>query len=136
MNAGTHKSGPPRDAELARLGAEHDHYTAQALVLRYIGRLDARDRVEAIPPYDPAAYLRKVEHTGVLPWESSLKMIDGAAIPGARQHAIRPPAAADVVFMPPALVDMPVGLIDRIPVEPVPGTVGNMRVPLVVSDNE
>lgn len=116
-----------RDAELARLGARHDAYISTALVLRYIGRLDARDIVEALPAYDPAAHLRSVEHRGQLPSERVVKLIDSIAAPGAGQRNIPAPKAAERPRI--ATVDAEPSrktAVDSLPITPVPGTVSNV----------
>lgn len=90
-----------RDAQLARLAAQHDAYVSQALVLRYIGRLDARDIIQNIPDYDPAVHLRAIEHRGSLPWEPLIRFVDGLGVPPPRQRGISaPPPAGSVAFAP------------------------------------
>lgn len=118
-----------RDAELAQLSAEHDAYLSSALVLRYIGRLDAADIVSALPQYDPADHFRQVRNRGALPWEPLIRLLDGVLLPAAGQRAIPAPPPALDASIPPAQI-RPVEPVDGVPVTPIPGTVTNVPPPL------
>ncbi len=123
-----------RDAELAKISFEHDAYLAEALLLRFIGRLDAGAIVEALPRYDPAENFRKIENKGALPWEPLIRQLDSIFTPKSRQRAIpAPDAAIEPVIAPAKVQDLsqakPASII---PVEPVPGTVSNVPPPLVI----
>lgn len=122
-----------RDAELARISFEHDAYLAEALLLRFVGRLDASAIVEALPRYDPSENFRRVQNKGALPWEPLIRQLDSLFTPTPRQRAIpAPDEATDPVMSPARSRDLsqakPVSII---PVEPVPGTVSNAPPPLV-----
>ncbi|WP_404712180.1 TolC family outer membrane protein [Sphingomonas sp. MMS24-J13] len=115
-----------RDAELAKLSAQHDAALAAALVLRYIGRLDARDIVAGIPAYDPAAHLKKVENKGALPVERVVRALDGSFKPGVGSKPLPAPSSAPhpVVAVP---QDQPVlAPVTTVPIAPVPGTISNV----------
>lgn len=118
-----------RDAELAKLAAQHDAYVSQALVLRYIGRLDARDIIEDIPAYDPAAHLRAVEHRGALPWEPLIRFVDGIGAPPAGQRSINAPLPARTVQLAPGHGPTGLDTVARFPIAPVPGTISNIAPP-------
>ena len=117
------------EAELNRLFSRHDAYIASALVLRYIGRLDARDVVEGIPAYDPAEHFRRVDNKGALPIEHIVKGIDGLFAPGAGQRSIPAPDEALYPRMAPTPQSPSVASITRLPVAPVPGTVSPISIP-------
>ncbi|MES3150928.1 TolC family outer membrane protein [Sphingomonas faeni] len=119
-----------RDAELAELSAQHDAYLSAALVLRYIGRLDAGDIVEALPRYDPADHFREVANRGALPWEPLVRLFDGVMLPAAGQRAIPAPPAANEARIAAAEPEAPQRTVDEVPVTPVPGTVSPMSPPL------
>lgn len=121
-----------RDAELSELGAQHDAYLSAALVLRYIGRLDAGDIVEALPRYDPADHFRKVANRGALPWEPLVRLFDGVLLPAAGQHAIPAPVAAiDARIAEAPTQDAAATPVDAVPVTPIPGTVSQVRPPVL-----
>lgn len=120
-----------RDAELAELGARHDAYLSAALVLRYIGRLDAADIVEALPRYDPADHFRKVANRGALPWEPLVRLFDGVLLPAAGQRAIPAPSpATEARIAAPTSTDAPT-VVDDVPVSPIPGTVSPVPPPII-----
>ena len=119
-----------RDAELAELAARHDAYLAEALVLRYVGHLEARDLVEGLPQYDPAEHFRKVAHKGAMPWEPLVRALDAVRVPDAGQRTIpAPDAALGARMAPPAAPHPSTALIAAVPVAPVPGTVSNVEPP-------
>lgn len=120
-----------RDAELARLNAMHDAYLSEALLLRYIGRLDASDIVASLPRYEPEAHFRSIEHKGAMPWEPLVRMLDGVRLPHARQNYIPAPDPAIDPTMGPAR-DLPETArpVSRVPVEPIPGTVSGVPAPV------
>lgn len=120
-----------RDAELARLNAQHDAYLSEALLLRYIGRLDANDIVSGLPRYEPEDHFRKVEHKGAMPWEPLVRMLDSLGVPGPHQDYISAPDPALHPVMGPAdKLDTQREPVSRIPVEPVPGTVSGVSAPI------
>lgn len=119
-----------RDAELAELSAQHDAYLSAALVLRYIGRLDAGDIVEALPRYDPADNFRKVANRGALPWEPLIRLFDGVLLPAAGQHAIPAPLPATEARIADAEPGDVRQAVSDVPVTPVPGTVSPVPPPI------
>jgi outer membrane protein len=115
-----------RDAELARLNAQHDAALASALVLRYIGRLDARDIVAGLPAYDPAAHFKAIENKGALPIERLSRGLDATAKPGVGSKPIpAPPEAGHLEVVKPDGVPVRQPVI-HVPLTPVPGTVSNV----------
>lgn len=119
-----------RDAELAQLSAEHDAYLASALVLRYIGRLDAEDIVESLPRYDPSEHFRAVANKGAPPWDPLIRLFDRAFIPAAGQHSIPAPPAAQyprIARSGPQKLGPP---SPEVPITPIPGTVTNALPPM------
>lgn len=112
-----------RDAELSEIGAEHDAYLSSALVLRYIGRLDAADIVDSLPRYDPGDHFRKVANRGAVPWEPLVRLFDGVLLPPARQRAIPAPVAATDARIAEAATPPVRATVDDVPVTPIPGTV-------------
>lgn len=127
-----------RDAELARLNAMHDAYLSEALLLRYIGRLDASDIVASLPRYDPEDHFRQVKNKGAMPWEPVVRMLDGALLAEPRQHAIIAPQAAIEPSIGTAFSQMPADAkpVLRIPVAPLPGTVSGVTSPSVATTPE
>ena len=120
-----------RDAELARLNAAHDAYLSAALLLRYIGRLDAADIVASLPRYEPETHFRAVQHKGAMPWEPLIRLLDGVQLPRSRQDYIPAPDPADHPAMGPARsVPEDARPASRIPVEPIPGTVSGVIAPI------
>jgi hypothetical protein len=120
-----------RDAELARLNAQHDAYLSEALVLRYIGRLDANDIVASLPRYRPEEHFRKVEHKGAMPWEPLLQMLDSLGAPRPHQTYIPAPDPATRPVMGPASHANTLGdPVTSVPVEPIPGTVSGIPAPI------
>ena len=120
-----------RDAELARLNAVHEAYLSEALLLRYIGRLDASDIVASLPRYDPEDHFRQVRNKGAMPWEPLVRMLDGVLLVEPRQHAIAAPRAAIQPSIGPASGEFPASArpVSRIPVAPILGTVSGVAAP-------
>lgn len=124
-----------RDAELARLNAVQEAYLSEALLLRYIGRLDARDIVASLPSYDPEDHFRLVRNKGAMPWEPLVRMLDGVLLAEARQNAIAAPQAATQPSISPESGVVPESArpVSRIPVAPIPGTVSGEAAPPVTN---
>jgi outer membrane protein len=121
-----------RDAELGKLSFEHDAYLAEALLLRFVGRLDADDIVASLPRYDPAEHFRKVEHKGALPWEPLIRQFDAVLTPRPAQRSIPAPAGAiDPSIGAAGDIDIPDWVpVVAVPVEPIPGTTTNVPPPI------
>ena len=124
-----------RDAEIAEITAEHDEFLSESLLLRYIGRLDAGDIVASLPRYDPADNFRQVSNKGALPWESLIRAVDGIFLEGPNQREIPAPDAAERPTLAKwnGYPDDAARPASRVPVSPVPGTVGS--VPFAYPDN-
>ena len=99
-----------RNAELAQVSATRDEYVAAATVLATIGRLEGKNLIPAVRPYDSKANFRKVRLTwGWVPWEEPIGFVDRAvAIPPIPQPAGKPTEAAIAPGLtPPPVVAAP-----------------------------
>jgi outer membrane protein len=65
-----------RETEIALISSRRDAYVAQAALLRRIGQLDVGRLLTGTDLYDPAAYTRKVERRGALPWDPAFRIFD------------------------------------------------------------
>lgn len=65
-----------RETEIALISSRRDAYVAQAALLRRIGQLDVGRLLKGTNLYDPAAYTRKVEARGALPWDPAFRVFD------------------------------------------------------------
>ncbi|MCO4092932.1 MAG: TolC family outer membrane protein [Sphingorhabdus sp.] len=65
-----------RETEIALISNRRDAYVAQAVLLRRIGKLDAASLLDGPTLYDPAAYTRRVERRGALPWDFGFRVLD------------------------------------------------------------
>ena len=83
--------GVLRDAEIARQGAVHDLYVAQATLLRRIGLLEVRSLLTGTGLYNPDLNLRKAELRGATPIDAVFAGADNLIAPGAAQHRLRQP---------------------------------------------
>jgi outer membrane protein len=105
-----------RNDELSATAAKHDEYLAAAEVLEAMGRLEAKDLIPAVTPYDPRRNFRKLRFAaGYVPWEEGVAAMDKALawpaipspelIPGEAPigPGLQPPPAAGAVpATPPA----------------------------------
>lgn len=118
------------DAELALLNTNHDAYLSEALLLRYIGRLDANAIVAGLPRYNPEDNFRRVRNKGAMPWEPAVRALDGIDTAGPNQRAIPAPEPANAPSIDPASrVRSERQPVRRVPVEPIPGTVSGVFTP-------
>lgn len=76
-----------RETEIALISSRRDAYVAQAALLRRIGQLDVARLLTGTNLYDPAAYMRKVEARGALPWDPAFRVFDSVSHPGGRPQA-------------------------------------------------
>ena len=68
-----------RNDELSAVAARHDEYVAAATVLSAMGRLEAKDLIPAVTPYDPKKNFRKLRFAlGYVPWEEPIAAVDRA----------------------------------------------------------
>jgi len=68
-----------RNDELTAVGARHDEYVAAATILSAMGRLEAKNLIPAVTPYDPKTNFRKLRFAaGYVPWEEPVAAIDRA----------------------------------------------------------
>lgn len=65
-----------RETEISLIASRRDAYVAQAVLLRRIGQLDVARLLTGTDLYDPAAYARKVEARGALPWDPAFRTFD------------------------------------------------------------
>lgn len=77
-----------RETEIALITSRRDAYVAQAALLRRIGQLDVARLLRGTDLYDPAAYARKVEARGALPWDPVFRTFDGISHAGDRPQRI------------------------------------------------
>ena len=82
--------------ELSAAAARHDEYLAAATVLSAMGRLEARDLIPAVTPYDAKKNFRKLRFTlGYVPWEEPIAIVDRLLsvpmIPQPQERAIEAP---------------------------------------------
>ena len=81
-----------RETEIALLASKRDRYVAQAVLLRRLGQLEARNLLIAGPRYDPAEYARKAQRRSGVPWDGLMHAADALGAPPARPQTIRFPA--------------------------------------------
>lgn len=68
-----------RNDELSAVAAKHDEYVAAANVLSAMGRLEAKNLIPAVTPYDPKRNFRKLRFApGYVPWEEPIAAVDRA----------------------------------------------------------
>lgn len=96
-----------RQAELNAVASRRDEYVAAANVLATMGRLEAKNLVPSVAPYDASKNFRRLRLTwGWVPWEEPISKIDQFATPypsrtpapkpdeGAIGPGLEPPPAA------------------------------------------
>ncbi|MBB5712711.1 TolC family outer membrane protein [Sphingomonas xinjiangensis] len=86
-----------RETEVALISSRRDAYVAQAALLRRIGQLDVARLLTGTSLYDPAAYTRKAEMRGALPWDPAFRVFDDVSHTSDSPQAterIAPPFAA------------------------------------------
>lgn len=96
-----------RETEIALISSYRDAYVAQALLLRRIGQLDVSRLLTGIDLYDPAAYTRRVERRGSLPWDPVFRALDLIAHPSNRPQVIenvQPSTSAPTIAKPSSTV--------------------------------
>jgi outer membrane protein len=91
-----------RETEVALLASKRDRYVAQAILLRHMGQLEARQLLAGAPVLDPAEYTRRAARRGALPGDALFRAIDSLGAPVVRPQRIEMPApATDAVLLPP-----------------------------------
>lgn len=80
-----------RETEIAVLASTRDRYVAQAVLLRHIGQLEARNLLTTPPHYAPEEYTRRTQRRSALPWDPLVQAIDGVGAPSTKPQTIRPP---------------------------------------------
>ncbi|WOF43895.1 TolC family outer membrane protein [Sphingopyxis indica] len=101
-----------RETEVALLDSKRDRYVAQAVLLRHLGKLEARQLLAASPVYDPADYTHRAARRGGLPSDAVFRAIDSIGAPAARPQRIdRPASVTDHKLLPPSTSDQPRDLI-------------------------
>jgi outer membrane protein len=99
-----------RNDELTAAAARHDEYVAAATVLSAMGRLEAKNLIPAVTPYDPQRNFRKLRFApGYVPWEEPIAVVDRAlalpAIPPT--HAMTAEPAIGPGLSPPPVPPAP-----------------------------
>ncbi|MBJ7439822.1 MAG: TolC family outer membrane protein [Sphingopyxis sp.] len=91
-----------RETEVALLATKRDRYVAQAILLRHMGQLEARQLLARAPVLDPAEYTKRAAQRGALPGDIIFRAIDSLGAPVARPQRIEVPApATDPKLLPP-----------------------------------
>jgi outer membrane protein len=98
-----------RDAQLALVNSEHDNYVATAQLLAAMGRLEARELLTAVKPYDPKANFDHVRNKGTVLYDQALHAVDNAARLGGGHPVQNTDAPIDT------------SLKAKVPPAPVPG---------------
>jgi outer membrane protein len=65
-----------RDAQLAEVNSEHDNYVATAQLLAAMGRLEARQLLSGVKPYDPKANFDRVRNRGTVVYDRAIQAVD------------------------------------------------------------
>lgn len=81
-----------RETEIGLLASKRDRFVAQAILLRHLGRLEARQLLANAPAYDSAAYARRAARRGALPGDAVFRTVDNLGSPAARPQPIEMPA--------------------------------------------
>jgi outer membrane protein len=97
-----------RDAQLALVNSEHDNYVATAQLLAAMGRLEARELISGVKPYDPKANFDHVKNKGTVLYDRAIQAVDESV----RLHGDHP------VVDPEAPIDT--SLKTKVPPVPVP----------------
>lgn len=91
-----------RETEVALLASRRDRYLAQAILLRHLGKLEARHLLAGPPAYDPAAYARRAARRSGLPSDTLFRAIDTLGAPAPHPQRIDTPApGSDPSLLPP-----------------------------------
>ncbi|HET6972086.1 MAG TPA: TolC family outer membrane protein [Phenylobacterium sp.] len=100
-----------RSAELSAITSRRDEYVAAANVLATTGRLEAKDLIPAVKPYDATKNFRRLRLTwGWVPWEEPISKIDQYATPFPSRTPEAKPQEAPIgpgLEPPPAVVAPP-----------------------------
>jgi outer membrane protein len=121
-----------RETEIALISSRRDAYVAQAALLRRIGQLDVTRLLTGTSLYDPAAYTRKAEARGALPWDPAFRAFDDVSHtddrPQSTERIAPPPATPRVVPSAPAAAPDIVPATNEavLPREPVPSRGGRL----------
>lgn len=102
-----------REIEVALLASKRDRYVAQAILLRHMGQLEARQLLADAPLLDPAEYSKRAARRGALPGDIIFRAIDSLGAPAARPQRIEvPEPATNPKLLPPgASTGEPKGLV-------------------------
>jgi len=68
-----------RNAEIAYVSSQRNHYVAQALLLAAMGGLEGPDLVGDVPAYNPETNFNRVRRSGGVPWEYAVEGLDRLA---------------------------------------------------------
>lgn len=114
-----------RDAEIELVAARHDLYVAQAVLLRHIGRLEARALLIGSGLYDPSPSLEEARRQGSTPWDPLVRNLDRVNRTHSHQAGIaQPPLGANAPALVPATQQAVVPPARSSPAIPVSGTTG------------
>lgn len=91
-----------RETEIALLSSRRDRYVAQAILLRHLGLLEARNLLKGPPRYDPEDYAKRAARRSALPTDTLFRAIDRLGAPvGNAQPTEMPASATDPTLLPP-----------------------------------
>ncbi len=84
-----------RTAQLALIASRHDNYVATAQLLQAMGRLEAKDLVNAVPVYDAKKNFDRVKHKGGVIWEPLIEAMDQLGKPSGDHPTVTTDAPID-----------------------------------------
>jgi outer membrane protein len=71
-----------RNAQLALVQTRRNAYVAAAVLLQSMGRLEAKNLLQTVQPYDPKKNYDKVKNKGGTPWDPIVSTVDRLGAPG------------------------------------------------------
>jgi len=87
-----------RDAQLALVNSRHDNYVATAQLLAAMGRLEARERVNSVPVYDPKKNFDRVRNKGSIFVDRLIEGLDQVGKPSGDNRTVKASAPIDEQF--------------------------------------
>jgi outer membrane protein len=79
-----------RNSQLALTQSRRNAYVATAVLLQGMGRLEAKNLVQDVQPYDPKKNFDRVKNKGAMPWDPLVSTVDKLGAPsGAHTTTLR-----------------------------------------------
>ncbi len=124
-----------RAAEVTLATVDHDSFLAEATLLGYIGKLEARYLTSGEPLYDPRANYKKVRSRGATPLDPIVSALDSLSIGhvGALPPVDTPPPPPTVVAVAPGVEPDPDAPLATASPERTPGYVALSPPPRVMA---